>query len=89
MYYFSTKISKRCRWLLKKVATGACFLTRIEIARAIKFLLPENEKLANNIVLSIFGKLWVIKELENVKRKTLALIIDEVGVYKNIYFSLH
>ncbi|KAG5330739.1 ESPL1 protein, partial [Acromyrmex charruanus] len=71
------EISKRCRWLLRKVATGACFLTREEIARAIKFLLPKHEKLANNIILSIYGKLPFIKNLENTKRKTLVLIIDE------------
>ncbi|KYN09010.1 PREDICTED: separin [Trachymyrmex cornetzi] len=71
------EISKRCRWLLRKVATGACFLTREEIARAIKFLLPKHEKLANNIILSIYGKLPYIKNLENTKRKTLVLIIDE------------
>lgn len=77
---FSNEISKRCRWLLRKVSVGACFLTREEIARAIKFLLPEYEKLANNIILSIYGKLPCIRKLENTKRKTLVLIIDEVNV---------
>ncbi|XP_071627742.1 uncharacterized protein Sse isoform X2 [Temnothorax longispinosus] len=71
------EISKRCKWLLKKVSIGAGFLTREEIARAIKFLLPEHEKLANNIILSIYGKLPYIKNLENTKRQTLVLIIDE------------
>ncbi|XP_011867802.1 PREDICTED: separin [Vollenhovia emeryi] len=71
------EISNRCRWLLRKVSTGACFLTREEIARAIKFLLPEHEKLANNIILSIYGKLPYIRKLEHTKRKTLVLIIDE------------
>ncbi|XP_025996692.1 separin isoform X2 [Solenopsis invicta] len=70
-------ISKRCTWLLKKVSTGACFLTREEIARAIKFLLPKHEKLANNIILSIYGMLSYIRKLKNTKRKTLVLIIDE------------
>ncbi|KYN05936.1 PREDICTED: separin [Cyphomyrmex costatus] len=73
----SDEISKRCRWLLRKVATGACFLTREEIERAIKFLLPKHEKLANNVILSIYGKLPYIKNLKNTKRKTLVLIIDE------------
>lgn len=77
-----SKISKRCRWLLKKISTGACFLTREEIARAVKFLLPKHEKLANNIILSIYGKLLYIKKLEDTKRKTLVLIIDEVSLYK-------
>ncbi|XP_024885208.1 separin [Temnothorax curvispinosus] len=71
------EISNRCKWLLKKVSIGAGFLTREEIARAIKFLLPEHEKLANNIILSIYGKLPYIKNLENTKRQTLVLIIDE------------
>ncbi|KMQ88430.1 separin [Lasius niger] len=71
------KISVRCRWLLRKISTSACFLTREEIARAVKFLLPEYEKLANNIILSIYGKLSYIQKLESAKRKTLVLIIDE------------
>ncbi|KAL6266836.1 hypothetical protein P5V15_003665 [Pogonomyrmex californicus] len=75
------EISKKCSWLLKKISTGACFLTREEIARAIKFLLPEHAKLANNIIFSIYGKLSYIKELENTKRKTLVLIIDEYMDY--------
>ncbi|XP_020292023.1 separin isoform X2 [Pseudomyrmex gracilis] len=73
----SVKISQRCRWLLKKVSVGACFLTREEIARAVKFLIPNNKKLASNIILSIYGKLSCMKELENIKRKTLVLIIEE------------
>ena len=80
LHLSSNEISKRCKWLLRKVATGACFLTREEIARAIKFLLPKHEKLANNIILSIYGKLPYIKNLDNTKRKTLVLIIDEVNV---------
>lgn len=89
-YTFSNDISKRCTWLLKKVSTGACFLTREEIARAIKFLLPKHEKLANNIILSIYGMLSYIRKLKNTKRKTLVLIIDEVNTkyiktYKIIY----
>ncbi|XP_032679875.1 separin isoform X2 [Odontomachus brunneus] len=73
----SDKISKRCKWFLKKVSTGAGFLTREEIARAIKFLLPEYEKLANNIILSLYGMPYHIEKLKNTKRKTLVLIIDE------------
>lgn len=46
----------------------------------MKFLLPEYEKLANNIILSIYGKLSYIQKLESAKRKTLVLIIDEVSV---------
>ncbi|XP_014476012.1 PREDICTED: separin [Dinoponera quadriceps] len=74
---FSNNISKRCKWLLKKVSTGACFLTCEEIARAIKFLLPKHEKLANNIILSIYGMLSRTEKLKDAKRKTLVLIIDE------------
>lgn len=77
---FSNEISGRCRWLLKKVSVGACFLTREEIARAVKFLLPKHEKLANNIILSIYGMLLCINELKDTKRKTLVLIIDEVNM---------
>lgn len=65
---------------MKKVSIGACFLTREEIARAIKFLLPKHEKLANNIILSIYGKLPYIRKLKNTMRKTLVLIIDEVNI---------
>ncbi|KAL6436522.1 hypothetical protein ACFW04_004774 [Cataglyphis niger] len=71
------EISKRCRWLLRKILTCSCFLTHEEIARAVKFLLPDYEKLANNIILSIYGKLVYVQKLENAKRKTLVLIIDE------------
>lgn len=81
---FSNKISKRCKWLLKKVSIGACFLTCEEIARAIKFLLPEYEKLAHNIILSIYGMLSsssYTEKLKNAKRKTLVLIIDEVSIH--------
>lgn len=77
---FSNEISQRCKWLLRKISIGACFLTREEIARAIKFILPEHEKLANNIILSIYGKLPYIRKLETTKRKTLVLIIDEVNI---------
>ncbi|KAL0124988.1 hypothetical protein PUN28_004256 [Cardiocondyla obscurior] len=73
----TNEISQRCRWLLKKVSIGAGFLTRGEIARAVTFLLPEHKKLASNIILSIYGKLPCIRELMNIKRKTLILIIDE------------
>jgi hypothetical protein len=78
--HFSTEITTRCRWLLKKISVGACFLTREEIARAVKFLLPKHEKLANNIILSIHGMLSSINELKNAKRKTLVLVIDEVSI---------
>jgi len=85
--HFSTEITTRCKWLLKKISVGACFLTREEIARAVKFLLPKHEKLANNIILSIHGMLSSINELKNVKRKTLVLVIDEVSVqhHRNYY----
>lgn len=79
LYHFSVEISKRCRWLLRKISTCACFLTREEIARAVKFLLPKYEKLANNIILSIYGKLAYVQKLKTAKRKTLVLIIDEVS----------
>ncbi|XP_078045945.1 extra spindle pole bodies like 1, separase [Augochlora pura] len=70
-------ISERAKWLLKKVALTACFLTREEIARAVKYVLTGNDKLANNIILSIYGKLKIVEEIKNVDRKTLVLIIDE------------
>ncbi|KAK9297376.1 hypothetical protein QLX08_008938 [Tetragonisca angustula] len=73
----SKKITKRTRWLLRKVALTACFLTREEIARAIKYILPDYDKLADNIILSIFGKLSCTEELKDATRKTLILIVDE------------
>ncbi|CAK9799037.1 Espl1 [Anthophora quadrimaculata] len=73
----SQNISKRTKWLLKKVALGACFLTREEIARAVKYILSDNDKLADNVILSIFGKLSCIEKLKEATRKTLVLIIDE------------
>ncbi|XP_003487939.2 separin [Bombus impatiens] len=73
----SKKITERSKWLLRKVALSACFLTREEIARAVKYVLPDYNKLADNIILSIFGKLPCIEELKNAIRKTLILVIDE------------
>ncbi|XP_076756318.1 extra spindle pole bodies like 1, separase [Xylocopa sonorina] len=73
----SKKISKRSKWLLKKIALGACFLTRKEIARAVKYVLSDYNKLADNIILSIIGKLPCMQELKDATRKTLVLIIDE------------
>ncbi|KAI4482686.1 hypothetical protein M0804_008539 [Polistes exclamans] len=67
----------RTKWLLKKISLGACFLTREEIARAIKYILKNQEKLAENLILSIYGKLSNLQILRTAKRKTLVLIIDE------------
>lgn len=66
--------------MLRKVALTACFLTREEIARAIKYILPDYDKLADNIILSIFGKLSCTEELRDATRKTLILIVDEVSI---------
>ncbi|KAK1124856.1 hypothetical protein K0M31_006209 [Melipona bicolor] len=73
----SKTITKKSKWLLRKVALTACFLTREEIARAIKYILPNYDKLADNIILSIFGKLSCAEELKDATRKTLILIVDE------------
>ncbi|XP_015437312.1 PREDICTED: separin [Dufourea novaeangliae] len=70
-------ISMRRKWLLKKVALSACFLTREEIARAVKYVLSGYEKLADNVILSIYGKLSSIQEMKDAVRKTLVLIVDE------------
>ncbi|XP_043252364.1 separin isoform X1 [Colletes gigas] len=70
-------IPKRSVWLLKKIALGACFLTREEIAYAVKYVLSGYDKLADNIILSIYGKLSCIQELKDATRKTLVLIVDE------------
>ncbi|XP_076168881.1 extra spindle pole bodies like 1, separase isoform X2 [Ptiloglossa arizonensis] len=70
-------ISKRSTWLLKKIALGACFLTREEIAYAVKYVLSDYDKLADNVILSIYGKLSCIQELKDAIRKTLVLIVDE------------
>ncbi|KAI4480693.1 hypothetical protein M0802_014165 [Mischocyttarus mexicanus] len=67
----------RTKWLLKKISLGACFLTREEIARAVKYILKNHEKLAENLILSIYGKLSNLQILRTAKRKTLVLIIDE------------
>lgn len=74
-------ISKRSKWLLKKIALAACFLTKEEIARAVKYVLSDCDKLADSVILSIFGKLPCMQELKNATRKTLVLIIDEVSLY--------
>lgn len=74
----SNHISERTRWLLHKIALGACFLTRTEIALAIKYLLPFDEKLSGNIILSIYGKLSCLTPLKSAKRKTLVFIVDEM-----------
>ncbi|XP_026299547.1 separin isoform X2 [Apis mellifera] len=73
----SKVISKRSKWLLKKIALAACFLTKEEIARAVKYVLSDYDKLADSVILSIFGKLPCMQELKNATRKTLVLIIDE------------
>lgn len=73
----SKVISKRSKWLLKKIALAACFLTKEEIARAVKYVLSDCDKLADSVILSIFGKLPCMQELKNATRKTLVLIIDE------------
>ncbi|XP_076670629.1 extra spindle pole bodies like 1, separase [Andrena cerasifolii] len=76
-YKAKQKISERSKWLLKKVALTACFLSREEIARAVKYVLSGHDKLADNVILSIYGKLSCIQELKDAVRKTLVLIIDE------------
>lgn len=73
----SKNISRRTRWLLRKIVVGACYLTKAEIAMAIKYVLSDNDKLAGNIILSIYGKLKCIEPLRSAKRMTLVLIIDE------------
>lgn len=78
--YYRKKISNRSKWLLKKIALSACYLTREEIARAVKYVLSDYDKLAHNVILSIFGKLPCIQELKDATRKTLVLIIDEVSL---------
>ncbi|XP_076242882.1 extra spindle pole bodies like 1, separase isoform X2 [Calliopsis andreniformis] len=80
-YKMSQSISKRSKWLLKKVALAACFLTREEIAQAVKYVLHDHDKLADSIILSIYGKLTCIQELKDAIRKTLVLIIDEYMDY--------
>lgn len=77
--FYSDHICPRTKWLLKKISLGACFLTREEIARAVKYVLCNHEKLAENLILSIYGKLLDLQILRNAKRKTLVLIIDEVN----------
>lgn len=78
--FYRDDICLRSRWLLKKISLGACFLTREEIARAVKYVLFKHEKLATNVILSLYGKLSDLQILRNAKRKTLILIIDEVNM---------
>lgn len=70
---------ERNRWLLKKIATGACYLQPFEIEKAVKYILPTQAKLAKNIILSIVAKTKVMDPLKVAKRKTLILILDEVS----------
>ncbi|XP_015599938.1 separin [Cephus cinctus] len=67
----------RSRWLLKKIATASCYLSKAEIATAVQYVLPNNSKLAENIILSIYGKLGSVHLLKSALRKTLILIVDE------------
>ena len=66
-------------WLLKKIATGACYLQPFEIERAVKYILPNQAKLAKNIILSIVAKTKVMEPLKKARRKTLILVLDEVS----------
>ncbi|XP_012280741.1 separin isoform X2 [Orussus abietinus] len=70
-------ITETSRWLLKKIVTSACFLTKREIELAIKHVLPGHTKLMKDIILFINEKAEEVKPLSSVKRKTLILIIDE------------
>ncbi|XP_043273474.1 separin [Venturia canescens] len=70
-------MSSRSRWLLKKIATSSHFLSKVEIARAVHYVLCGNNKLANNIILSIDAKLKTITHPQTEKRKTLVIIVDE------------
>ena len=77
--YFSKEISNSSRWLLKKVAEGSCYLSKEEFSKAVKYVLPNDKKLAKNIVLSIHGMMSEIETLKPSKRKNLILILDEVS----------
>ncbi|KAG8036480.1 hypothetical protein G9C98_003802 [Cotesia typhae] len=71
------KVSLKILWLLKKITTCSYCLSKSEIARAVNYVLKDNPKLANNIILSIHGRQKEILQLQNEKRKTLILVIDE------------
>ncbi|XP_014222062.1 separin [Trichogramma pretiosum] len=71
------EISGRTRWLLKKIATGACYLENYEIEKAVKYVLPTQTKFAKNVILSIVAKTKVMEILKTAKRKPLVLILDE------------
>ncbi|XP_033208353.1 separin [Belonocnema kinseyi] len=73
----SKEIPSSSRWLLKKVAEGSCFLSKEELSRAVKYLLPNHKKLAKNIVLSVHGMTSSIEELKSSNRKNMILILDE------------
>lgn len=75
---FSKEFSVRTRWLLKKIACGACHLQPFEIERAVKKILPTQIELAKNIILSVVAKTKDMEPLKTAKRKTLVLILDEV-----------
>lgn len=82
--HFSKEISERTRWLLRKVATGACYLQPFEIERAVTYILPKEKKLAKNIILSIVAKTKVMEPLKHAKRKVLVLIVDEVSISNHL-----
>ncbi|XP_043467216.1 separin [Leptopilina heterotoma] len=73
----SKEISTSTRWLLKKISTCASYLSKEECARAIKYLLPNQRKLAKHIMLSIQGLSREIESIQLLRRKNLILIIDE------------
>ncbi|XP_058802521.1 separin [Phymastichus coffea] len=68
---------ERTRWLLRKIATGACYLQPFEIERAVTYILSSEKKLAKNIILSIVAKTKVMEPLLHARRKILVLIVDE------------
>ncbi|XP_063977842.1 uncharacterized protein LOC135162857 isoform X2 [Diachasmimorpha longicaudata] len=70
-------LSPKTMWLLRKVATTAGYLSKVEIARLIIVILPENKKLAKNLILSIVSKSKIATKLRQCNRKTTVLIVDE------------
>ncbi|THK33172.1 separin isoform X1 [Diachasma alloeum] len=72
-----TPLSPKTVWLLRKVSTTAGYLSKTEIARLITVILPDNKKLASNLILSIVSKSKTATKLRQEKRKTTVLIVDE------------
>lgn len=73
----TVKLTDKQIWLLKKIATCCGYLDKIEITRAVQFVIGDYKKFTNNVILSILAKKKLLIPGEDERRKTLVLIVDE------------